>query len=142
MDKAFVWLCIPMMLLTTGLAPLSGGCGITARVTMKDDTLRTAREAQTLALNGSAVSKVEIWCRNTPHPYTIHHDGVQVYDKGASSFPRHVLRQFGVQQQGEYRCSCQGGGGNGLNLVGKFSRLLADAVCMRCGKCTRAKYGL
>ena len=119
MDKAFVWLCIPLMLLTPGLAPLSGGCGITAKVTMRDGNVRTAEEAQTLALDESAVSTVEIWCRNTPPRYTIHHDNEQVYERTSSTPPRYVLERFAVEQQGEYRCNCQSVSGARLNLVGK-----------------------
>ena len=69
--------------------------------------------------------KVEIWCRNTPHCYTIHHDGEQVY-KRLSSMLQYVLGHFAEEQQGNYRCSCvcQGDSGNWLNLVGEFSRIL------------------
>ena len=114
MDKTFVWLYFPLILFATDLLQLTGGCGITARVVMDDNSVRTAREPQSLALKGDSVRSVDVLCTHTQNPYTIYHDDTPVSNN------RYRLTGFGVQHQGAYRCECGDGTGNKLNLLGKF----------------------
>ena len=119
MGKVCALLWVACALLTTGLPSLTGGCGITAKVTMMDGTVETADEARTLALVGEEVTRVEIRCRTGLPPYSIFHDGTLLTVRSPSENPWYVLEEFGVEQQGVYRCACVSGE-NSLNLLRKF----------------------
>lgn len=120
MGKVYALLWVSCVLLTTGLPSLASGCGITAKVTMKDGKVRVAEELRTLALVGEEVAKVEIWCRNTPPPHNIFHDG-KLELTTSSRFPRHEMMKFGVDEQGAYRCQCGSDrGNNSLHLLRKL----------------------
>ena len=125
MGKVCALLWVACALLTTGLPSLTGGCGITAIVTLMDGTVETADETRTLALVGEEVTRVEIWCRNAPPPHSIFHDDTVVF-RTSSNSPRFVMTGFGLAEQGAYRCDCSGGG-NKLNLLRKFFH------CAGCG---------
>ena len=119
MGKVCALLLVAFVLLTTGVPPLTSGCGITARVTMMDGNVEVANEARTLALVGEEVIKIEIRCRSGPPPYSIYHDGTLLTMKSPSENPWYVLEEFGVEQQGVYLCVCDSGE-NSLNLLRKL----------------------
>ena len=119
MGKVCAWLLVAFVLLTTGAPPLTSGCGITAKVTMMDGDVEVADETRTLALVGEEVIKIEIRCRSGRAPYRIFHGGTLLAVRSSSENPRYVLEEFGVEQQGVYRCVCDSGQ-NSLNLLRKL----------------------
>ena len=119
MGKVCALLLVAFVLLTTGVPPLTSGCGITAKVTMVDENVEVAYETRTLALVGEEVIKIEIRCRNGRAPYRIFHGGTLLAVRSPSENPRYVLEEFGVEQQGVYSCVCVNGK-NSLNLLRKF----------------------
>ena len=126
MGKVCVLLLVAFFLLTTGVPPLTSGCGITARVTMMDGNVKVADEARTLALVGEEVTRFEIWCRNAPPPHSIYHDDTLAFNTSSKSL-RYAMTKFGVDEQGVYRCDC-GSSGNNLNLLRKFF-IVRGAMC-------------
>lgn len=116
MGKALVWLCISAVLLALYTTRVTAGCGIDASVTMTDGSQSSATESRTLALNGSMVERVIIFCRGT-NQYEIFHDSIRVSSRSSSVY---VLDRFGKEHQGRYRCHCPGlGNSPSLNLVRK-----------------------
>ena len=74
MDKVIVWLYFLLILFAINLLQLMSGCGITTRVTMKENScLKRAQEAQSLALKGDKMLSVEVLCTHMQYPYTMTH---------------------------------------------------------------------